>query len=307
MTEDWPELQLDDWKDTFDTLHLWTQIVGKIRLKQTPWINHSWHVPLYVTPRGLTTSMIPYGGHSFEIVFDFVDHVLRIEAGEGRSEVVDLRPQAVAEFYAGLMMAMDRLGLSITIHGSPNEVEKPIPFTEDYEHDSYDPEYASRLHRILVRSSHVFQRFRAGFLGKCSPVHFFWGSFDLAVTRFSGRRAPKHPGGIPNLPDWVAREAYSHEVSSCGFWPGGGPHPYPLYYAYAYPEPPGFVEAVVPQNGAFYSTEFREFVLPYDSVREADDPEGALLGFLESTYAAAADLGGWDREALERPSGWAGG
>ncbi|MDX1740090.1 MAG: DUF5996 family protein [Rhodothermales bacterium] len=307
MTKDWPELALDEWKDTFETLHLWTQIVGKIRLKQTPWINHSWHVPLYVTPRGLTTSMIPYGGSSFEILFDLVEHVLRVESGDGRSEAVDLRPQAVAEFYAALMMATERLGLPVSIHGSPNEVESPIPFAEDYQHNSYDAEYASRLHRILVRSALVFQRFRAGFLGKSSPVHFFWGSFDLAVTRFSGRSAPEHPGGVPNLPDWVAREAYSHEVSSCGFWPGGGPHPYPLYYAYAYPEPAGFAEAVVLPGDAFYSTELREFVLPYDSVRAADDPDKALLNFLESTYAAAADLGGWDRETLECPPGWPGG
>jgi hypothetical protein len=299
MKEDWPSLPLQDWKDTYETLHLWTQIVGKVRLKRMPWINHSWHVPLYVTPRGLTTSSIPYELRSFEIELDFVDHFLWIRTSEGDSKSMALKPQPVAEFYAAFFSLLAELRLNVEIHTSPNEVESPIPFAEDYTHSAYDAAYVERLHRVLVQVDRVFHRFRAEFLGKCSPVHFFWGSFDLAVTRFSGRPAPEHPGGIPNLPDWVAREAYSHEVSSCGFWPGGGPHPFPLFYSYAYPEPPGFAEVVAEPGSAFFSSELQEFVLPYDAVRESADPDETLLQFLRSTYAAAADLGGWNRGALE--------
>jgi len=298
--DQWPSLLLEDWEDTFATLHRWTQIVGKIRLVQTPWVNHSWHVPLYVTARGLTTSAIPHGARTFEITFDFLSHRLLIQTSDGGEEVIRLRPQSVAEFHGEVLRAMSELGLVVTIHGSPNEVEDATPFAEDREHSSYDPEYATRFWRIMLQANRVLQEFRAPFLGKCSPIHFFWGSFDLAVTRFSGRPAPLHPGGIPNMPDWIAREAYSHEVSSCGFWPGGGPHPYPLFYSYAYPEPEGFATAAVRPEGAFYSAELREWVLPYETIRSAASPDAALLDFLQSTYEAAAELARWDRSALER-------
>ena len=299
-TEPWPSLPLERWQDTCTTLHLWTQIVGKIRLALTPWVNHSWHVPLYVTVRGLTTSPIPHGSRTFAIDFDFIDHQLLLRASDGNGRVLPLRAQSVADFHAELFATLEELGFAVTIHGRPNEVAEAIPFAEDRRHASYDPEYAQRFWRVLVQAERVLQRFRAPFLGKCSPVHFFWGSFDLAVTRFSGRPAPPHPGGVPNLPDWVAREAYSHEVSSAGFWPGGGPHPYPLFYSYAYPEPDGFAAAAVRPAGAFYSNELREFVLPYEAVRQAAAPEETLLLFLQDSYEAAANLGGWDRRALER-------
>lgn len=300
-TEDqWPSLPLEAWKGTFATLHRWIQIVGKIRLAQTPWINHSWHVPLYVTARGLTTSRIPHGARTFEITFDFLDHRLLIQSSDGREGTLPLRPQSVAEFYSELLRELGELGLGVSIHGRPNELEDATPFAEDHSRGSYDPEYATRFWRALVQADRVLQVFRARFIGKCSPVHFFWGSFDLAVTRFSGRTAPPHPGGIPNLPDWVVREAYSHEVSSCGFWPGGGAHPFPLFYSYAYPEPDGFASAAIEPEGAFYSKDLREWVLPYDVVREAASPDDALLAFLQTTYEAAAELGHWDRSALER-------
>ncbi len=296
----WPSLPLKAWEDTFATLHRWTQIVGKIRLKQTPWINHSWHVVLYVTARGLTTSPIPYDERTFEITFDFLDHRLRVQTSDGGERTIPLHPRSVAEFYHELLDTLDEMGFAVSIHGRPNELEDATPFAADHAHNTYDPEYATRCWRILMQANRVMNRFRARFIGKCSPVHFFWGSFDLAVTRFSGRTAPVHPGGIPNLPDWVVREAYSHEVSSCGFWPGGGPHPFPLFYSYAYPEPEGFSSARVEPESAFYSSELREWVLPYDAVRGAAAPEDMLLAFLETTYAAAADLGHWDRSALER-------
>lgn len=298
--ETWPSLPLEAWQDTFATLHRWTQIVGKIRLKQTPWINHGWHVVLYVTPRGLTTSPIPHGARTFEISFDFLDHRLRIRASDGGDRTIPLRARSVAEFHHELLGTLDEMGLGVSIHGSPNELEDATPFAEDHSHHAYDPESAARCWRILVQADRVMKRFRARFAGKCSPVHFFWGSFDLAVTRFSGRPAPPHPGGIPNLPDWITREAYSHEVSSCGFWPGGGPHPFPLFYSYAYPEPEGFSTAAVEPEGAFYSSELREWVLPYEAVRAAPSPEDALLAFLETTYGAAAALGRWNRAELER-------
>jgi hypothetical protein len=298
--EAWPSLPLEAWGDTFATLHRWTQIVGKIRLKQTPWVNHGWHVVLHLTARGLTTSPIPHGDRTFEIVFDFVDHRLLVQASDGGERTIPLRAQSVAEFHDELLGTLREMGLGVTIHGRPNELEDATPFAEDRAHSAYDPEYAARCWRILAQADTVMKRFRAGFAGKCSPVHFFWGSFDLAVTRFSGRPAPPHPGGIPHLPDRITREAYSHEVSSCGFWPGGGPHPFPLFYSYAYPEPEGFASARVEPEGAFYSTELREWVLPYEAVRTADSPAETLLAFLESTYVAAAELGHWDRSALER-------
>ena len=299
-TEAWPSLPLEEWKDTYATLHMWTQIVGKIRFAQTPWINHSWHVTLYVTSRGLTTSPIPYGEKTFELDFDFIDHRLVIETSGGDVRFIELRPRSVADFYSEVMSTLRDLGLDIRIHTLPNEVADPVPFEKDEQHASYDPDYANRFWRILVQTDRVFKEFRARFIGKCSPVHFFWGSFDMAVTRFSGRTAPPHPGGVPHLPDVGAREAYSHEVSSCGFWPGGGPVPYPVFYSYAYPAPEGFKDAPVKPSGAFYSTDLGEFLLPYDEVRKAKRPDEVLLDFLQSTYEAAANLAKWDRQALER-------
>jgi hypothetical protein len=296
----WPSLPLEAWQDTCATLHLWTQIVGKIRLAQSPWVNHSWHVALYVTVRGLTTSPIPYGTRAFQIDFDLVDHQLVVVSSDGGVRRLPLQPQSVSAFYRGLQEQLAQLELAVGIHARPNEVADPIPFAQDDTHASYDREYANRFWRILLQGHRVFTQFRARFAGKCSPVHFFWGAPDLAVTRFSGRRAPEHPGGIPNLPDAVTREAYSHEVSSCGFWPGGGAVPYPAFYSYAYPEPPGFADARVAPAGAFYSRDLREFILPYDAVRNAASPDDTLLDFLQSTYEAAADLGRWDRALLER-------
>ena len=296
---EWPELPYAAWKDTYATLQLWTQIVGKIRLVQTPWLNHSWHVVLYVTPRGLSTSAIPYGERSFELEFDFLKHVLRIRTDGGTGKEIALAPRTVAEFYAELMRSLEELGLAIRINQRPNEIADAIPFSEDRVHASYDPDFTERHWRLLLQAHRVFSTFRTAFIGKCSPVHFFWGSFDLAVTRFSGRRAPLHPGGVPNLPDAVAQEAYSHEVSSAGFWPGNEAVPYPAFYCYAYPEPEGFASAPVLPVGAFYSRDLREFILPYDAVRTASDPDRALLDFLMSTYAAAASGGNWDRAALE--------
>ena len=296
----WPTLAYEEWKDTQATLHLWTQIVGKIRLVQTAWVNHSWHVALYVTARGLNTSPISYGSRTFEIEFDFLDHLLRIKTNEGRSETLRLAPRSVADFYVELFARLMALGLEIKIRTTPNEIADCIPFDKDWVHASYDAGQVDRFWRALVQADRVFKLFRSRFLGKCSPVHFFWGSFDLAVTRFSGRLAPPHRGGVPNLPDWVAREAYSHEVSSCGFWPGGEALPYPVFYSYAYPEPEGFKSARLQPAGARYESSLGEFVLPYDEVRRAISPDATLLEFLQSSYDAAANLGAWDRQALER-------
>ncbi|HJV75435.1 MAG TPA: DUF5996 family protein [Noviherbaspirillum sp.] len=299
-TAQWPSLNFDEWKDTCATLHMWTQIVGKIRLARTPWINHSWHVPLYVTARGLTTSPIPCDTGAFQIDFNFIDHKLLIQASDGSADAMSLHSYPVADFYAELMAKLDALGLGTRIHTTPNEILDAIPFDQDRLHATYDAEYTNRFWRALVQVDRVFKQFRTRYIGKCSPVHFFWGSFDLAVTRFSGRPAPEHPGGIPHLPDRVAREAYSHEVSSCGFWPGGGALPYPVFYAYAYPEPPGFSATQLMQGKAKYDTSYREFILPYDEVRQAQSPDAMLLEFLQCSYEAAASLGGWDRPALER-------
>jgi hypothetical protein len=296
----WPALAYDEWRDTQATLHRWTQIVGKIRLVQTPWVNHSWHVPLYLTARGLTTSPIPYESRIFEIDFDFVDHQLRIKTSEGRTETLRLAPRAVADFYQELFARLKNLGLDISIRTTPSEIPDATPLDQDCTHAAYDEEQAARFWRALLQADRVFKAFRSRFIGKVSPVHFFWGSFDLAVTRFSGRRAPPHPGGIPNLPDWVAREAYSHEVSSCGFWPGGDAIPYPAFYAYAYPEPEGFKSASLRPPGARYDATLGECILPYEVVRQATSPDATLLEFLQSSYEAAADLGGWDRPALEQ-------
>ena len=300
LPEQWPSLPLEAWAETYATVHLWTQIVGKIRLAQSPWVNHSWHVALYVTATGLSTSPISYGARTFQIDLDFIDHELKIQSSDGRSRAFRLEPQSVAAFYGRLMEELDKLDLRVQISRKPNEVPDPIRFDRDRTHRAYDPEYANRFWRVLVQADRVFKTFRARFIGKCSPVHFFWGAPDLAVTRFSGRRAPEHAGGIPNLPDWVAREAYSHEVSSCGFWPGGGTTPYPAFYSYAYPEPTGFPDAAVKPDGAFYSRDLREFLLPYDRVRKSDSPDETLLEFLQTTYEAAATLAHWDRAELER-------
>ncbi len=299
-TELWPALPLEEWKETYATLHMWTQIVGKIRLAQTLWVNHSWHTTLYVTSRGMTTSPIPYGMRTFQIDFDFIDHRLVILTSDGAVRTIALRPVSVADFYGEVMTALQELNLKMSIRTKPNEVVEPILFEQDHTHASYDANYANRFWRVLVQSDRVLKEFRSRFIGKCSPVHFFWGSFDLAVTRFSGRLAPEHPGGVPNLPDSVTREAYSHEVSSCGFWPGGGAIIEPAFYAYAYPEPQGFKDYLVRPKAAFYSSDMREFILPYSAVRNLDNPDEALLGFLQSTYEAAANRGNWDRAALER-------
>jgi len=297
--ESWPALPYAAWRDTCETLQLWTQIVGKVRLARTPWLNHSWHVTLYVTARGLTTSPVPDGARSFQIDFDFIDHLLVVATSDGTPREVRLRPQSVADFYAAVMAALAALGIDVTISMMPNEIAGGVPFGQDSLHASYDRDLANRFWRILLATHGVLSRFRTGFLGKVSPVHFFWGGFDLAVTRFSGRRAPLHPGGIPRLSDTVTREAYSHEVSSAGFWPGGGPIDYPAFYSYAYPSPAGFGEAVVEPREAFFSKELGEFILPYEAVRTARDPQAMFMAFLCSTYDAAADLGKWDRAALE--------
>lgn len=299
-TERWPELPYAAWKDTRDTLHLWTQVVGKIRLALTPWLNHSWHVTLYVNARGLTTGPIPCNGRDLQIDFDFIDHVLWLRTSDGHYREVILRPVEVAEFYAEVMAGLEQLGIDVAINTMPNEIPGAVRFEQDATHASYDADYANRFWRVLLATHDAFSTFRTCFLGKVSPVHFFWGSFDLAVTRFSGRTAPAHPGGVPGLPDAVAREAYSHEVSSAGFWPGGGgPIDYPAFYSYAYPAPTGFAEAKVQPADAFFSKALGEFLLPYEAVRTAPDPEATLMAFLQSTYAAAADLGKWDRQALE--------
>jgi hypothetical protein len=295
----WPELPLAQWQDTYATLHMWTQVVGKVRLALAPWVNHWWQVTLYVTPRGLTTSAIPHGTRTFAIDFDFLDHALRIAASDGGVRTVPLRPKPVADFYAAFMEALHGLGLDVSIWSTPAEIEAPIPFERDFEHAAYDADAAQRYWRALVQVDRVFHAFRSGFLGKVSPVHFFWGGFDLAVTRFSGRPAPRH-GPVPNIADRVVQEAYSHEVSSLGFWPGGGPVPEPIFYAYAYPEPEGFKEAKVAPDGAFYHPDLGEFVLPYEAVRKAASPDEALLSFAQSTYEAAAEAARWDRVGLER-------
>lgn len=295
----WPELAYRDWQPTCETLHLWTQIVGKIRLAQTSWQIHSWHATLYVTARGLTTSPIPYETSAFQIDFDFVEHVLIIRTSSGAARTLPLQAESVAAFHFRLFHALGDLGLHVAISGRPNEVSNPIPFAEDHVHEAYDPEYVRRFHRVLLAADRALKEFKTSFLGKSSPVHFFWGSFDLAVTRFSGRAAPRHPGGIPNLPDEVTREAYSHEVSSAGFWPGGGPTDYAAFYSYAYPAPTGFDAACVRPAEAFYAASAGEFLLPYEAMRTSSAPDAALHEFLQSTYDAAADAGRWDRAALD--------
>ena len=300
----WPALPTDAWVDTLETLHLWTQIVGKVRTELSPWRNHAWNSALYVTPTGLTTSSIPCDGRTFEIAFDLLAHRLTIRTSEARTRTLDLEPMTVATFHDRVLGQLAELQLEVTIHPRPNEIEAPIPFAEDTTHSAYRVEHVEPLHRALVQADRVMKIFQAGFIGKASPVHFFWGSFDLAVTRFSGRTAPEHPGGIPSLPDAITREAYSHEVTSCGFWPGNRDNPDPIFYAYAYPTLDGFSNADVRPDAAFWLDAMGEFALPYQAVRSADSPDDALLAFFESTHAAAAELADWDREALERPPGY---
>lgn len=295
----WPALPFEAWQPTCETLHLWTQIVGKIRLTQMSWINHSWHVTLYVTARGLTTMPMPYGTRTFQIDFDFIDHRLTVLTSDGDTRSMALRPMSVAAFYRELFGLLGEMGLEIEINKTPNELVDPLPFDEDEVHDAYDPAWANRFWRVLAQTERVFQQFRARFSGKVSPVQLFWGSLDLAVTRFSNEIAPEHPGGTPNLPDWVTREAYSHEVSSAGFWPGNSAYPVPFFYSYAYPEPEGYSNATVSPPEASYSDMFREFILPYEAVQTAADPDAALMAFLQRSYDVAADLGQWDRDDLE--------
>jgi hypothetical protein len=294
----WPSLPWETWQDTCTTLHLWTQIVGKIRLKLTPKINHCWEVPLYVTATGLTTSPIPYKSNIFQIDFDFLVHKMQIIKDNGEIRSLELRPISVAEFYGETMSALHSLGIEVNIWTTPVEIPDRTPFERDTKHNSYDPEYAQRFWKVLVQVDRVLKQFRSRFIGKVSPVHFFWGAFDLAVTRFSGSSAPKHPG-VPNVARSVMVEAYSHEVSSCGFWPGAGLGE-PAFYAYAYPEPEGFKNYVVRPEEAYYNTDWGEFILPYEAVRTASSPDDKLLAFLESTYEAAANLSNWNRVALER-------
>jgi hypothetical protein len=294
----WPPLSYPAWRDTATTLHLWTQIVGKVRLALTPWVNHSWHVPLYVTARGLGTSPIPSQDEIFEMEFDFIGHRLIVRASSGAERTIALEPQAVGDFYHRVSDLLEDLGIVVRIGDMPNEIAGAIPFSRDRIHAAYDPSAAYAFWRALIQADRIFKLFRSGFVGKASPVHFFWGSFDLAVTRFSGRPAPLHPGGVPCLPDAVAREAYSHEVSSAGFWPGNDGFPQAAFYSYAYPQPDGFRDARVP-SGAYFEQNLGEFILPYEAVRTAADPDALLIDFLMSTYTAAADAGRWDRAALE--------
>lgn len=295
----WPVLPFESWKDSISTLHLWTQIVGKLRLKQMPWLNHSWHVTLYVSASGLTTGSIPYQGGVFQIDFDFIHHRLHITSSAGGNERLDLYPRSVADFYRELFEKLRKAGIDAGISASPNEVDPAIPFERDETHRSYDAERVGDFYKALVRIHNVFTRFRAGFTGKCSPVHFFWGSFDIAVTRFSGRSAPLYSGVVPNIPLPVMQEAYSHEVSSCGFWPGSEKFPHPAFYSYCYPSPAEFGKQPVKPGEAFFSADMGEFILLYEEVRRSGNPEETLMQFLQSTYDAAATTGGWDNGILE--------
>jgi hypothetical protein len=296
----WPDLPLAAWIETCETLQLWTQIAGKVRLKQTPLINHWWNVTFQVTSRGLAAPANPYPGGTFDIIFDLMGHQLYIATSDGRIASMKLAPMSVADFYAGFMDRLRQLGIDVHIWTMPSEIANAVPFEQDRSHAQYDAEYATRFHQALVRSARLMTEFRARFIGKVSPVHFFWGSFDLAVTRFSGRTAPPPTSVIPNVASWVMTEAYSHEVSSCGFWPGNGGYGRAAFYVYAYPEPQGYGDARLSMSEAFYDKTIGQFILPYDAVRAAHDPDALLLSFLQETYAAAADLGKWDRKALER-------
>ena len=292
---DWPQISFAEWQTTAAALHLYLQIVGKYRLAHTPWVNHAWHATFYSTPRGLTTSLVQDGDGGIEVQFDFIDHSVIATCGSGGVEKFSLGPMSVADFHGKFVNMIEKIGGDATFHGKPNELPDDTPFVEDKAARPYDADAVTRFHRALVTINRVFHEFRSGFRGKVSPVHLFWGSFDLAVTRFSGRRAPLHPGGIPNLPDDVTQEAYSHEVSSAGFWAGGGPVDDAAFYSYAFPGPDGFQDAQVEPKAAYWDQDFGEFILPYEAVRSSTDPEATLMAFLESTYEAAASLGAWDR------------
>ena len=299
IQQNWPDIPFNDWKETLYTVQLWVQIVGKIRLRKTPWTNHSWHVSLYVSPTGLTTGSIPYEQGIFQIDFDFKSHWLVITSSAAETEKVDLYPRSVASFYNELFEKLEKMGIQAFIYAVPNEVEPAIPFKKDETHQSYDKEKMKTFMRALTIIQNIFTRFRAGFIGKCSPVHFFWGGFDLTVSRFSGNEAPKHPGGAPNMPLRIMQESYSHEVCSAGFWPGSEQFPMPAFYSYIYPTPANYSEQPVEPTQAFYSKEMGEFFLPYDVVRQSENPEKMLLKFLQSTYEAAANSAHWDRQKLE--------
>jgi len=299
MKNQWPELSYEKGKDTYAAMHMWTQIVGKIKLAVTPWRNHSWHIALHVTPRGLSTLDMPYKNKHFQIDFDLISHQLKVTTSAGEYAEFDLEGLSVAEFYRELFEVLSDLQMDIKIRPVPSEVIDPVPFEKDVAPRDYVKKYASDLHQALLKMKDVFTSFQCDYKGKCSPVHFFWGAFDMAVSRFSGRRAPKHPGGVPNLPDWVAQEAYSHEVASCGFWPGSDVLPEPAFYAYIYPEPDGYKDAKIEPEEARYHETLREFILPYRTVQQSGDPEKTLSAFINSAYRAAAELAGWDRTALE--------
>ncbi|HHX88151.1 MAG TPA: hypothetical protein GX700_00005 [Paracoccus sp.] len=303
MNDPWPDIPYNAWRDTCSALHLNAQMLGKYRLARAPWVNHSWHATLYVNARGLTTGLVPDGSDGVEVMFDLIDHVVTGSSSNGKTARFALGPMSVSQFHARFVDLLREIGATAEFHGSPNEVPDPVPFIDDHVARPYDAQAVTRFFRAGVSIDRVFNRFRTSFLGKVSPVHLFWGSFDFAVTRFSGRSAPLHPGGVPGLPDDVCREAYSHEVSSAGFWPGGGGVDFPAFYSYAYPAPPGFADAPVQPDGAYFDTALGEFVLPYDAVRRAEDPEATLMAFLESTYRAAAELGGWERNLLECDTG----
>lgn len=301
-TAGWPALRVDDWEPTRQTLHMWTQIIGKVRLAHAPLLNHWWQVPLYVSPRGLTTSAIPVDTRLFDVEFDLVDHALKVRVSDGGAGSISLRDLSVAQFHSEVQGLLARLGIEVQISAGPNEVDPAVPFAENLQ-GAYDADAVGRFWQQLIQADRVIGRFRSRFIGKVSPVHFFWGSFDLACSRFSGRPAPPHPGGAPNCGDWVMVEGYSHELTSCGFWPGGGDEG--AFYAYAYPEPDGYAEFPGCPDGAFYDGKLRQYLLPYEAVRTANDPEQLVMDFLEFTYVAAADLAGWDREALEAdPQRW---
>jgi len=303
MSDRWPDIPYEPWQETSEALHQWLQVVGKYRLAYTPWVNHSWHATLYLNARGLDTSVIHCGDKSVQILFDLIDHRLVCAASDGQSSTLALGSMSVAAFHEQFRSLVDDLGVGIDFDGAPNEVPDPIPFADNEAPRPYDADAVHRFWVAMMQVDRVFKRFRTGFLGKVSPVHLFWGSFDLAVTRFAGRTAPRHPGGVPALPDEVTREAYSHEVSSAGFWGGGGGLGFPAFYSYAYPTPEGFADQAVTPGEAYFEASLGEYLLPYDAVRNAKDPDETLLGFLQSTYEAAARLGDWDRDALDCPLG----